>query len=97
MKFKEQKHDSGTRSMLFECPGSDSLHVVYVGGTGHPVWAFNEDMNRPTISPSLLVRWTEFDVPKVCHSFINDGRIQFLSDCTHALANQTVDLPDIVD
>ena len=32
---------------------------------------------------------------KRCHSFVTDGRIQFLSDCTHALAGQTVDLPDI--
>lgn len=30
----------------------------------------------------------------VCHSFVADGRIQFLGDCTHALANQTVDIPD---
>lgn len=29
----------------------------------------------------------------VCHSFVTDGRIQFLGDCTHALAGQTVDLP----
>lgn len=28
----------------------------------------------------------------VCHSFVNDGRIQFLGDCTHALAGQTVPL-----
>lgn len=33
----------------------------------------------------------------VCHSFVTDGRIQFLSDCTHALAGQTVDLPDQPD
>lgn len=32
---------------------------------------------------------------KVCHSFVTDGRIQFLGDCTHALAGQTVDLPDL--
>jgi len=32
--------------------------------------------------------------PSVCHSFVTDGRIQFLGDCTHALAGQTVDLPD---
>lgn len=31
----------------------------------------------------------------VCHSFIRDGRIQFLDDCTHALAGTTVDLPEI--
>ena len=29
-----------------------------------------------------------------CHSFVTDGRIQFLSDSTHALAGQTVELPD---
>jgi len=32
----------------------------------------------------------------VCYSYITDGRIQFLSDCTHELANQTVDLPPII-
>lgn len=31
---------------------------------------------------------------RVCHSFVREGRIQFLNDCTHALAGQTVDLPD---
>lgn len=30
-----------------------------------------------------------------CHSYVKDGRIQFLSDCTHALAGQTVELPEI--
>lgn len=34
-------------------------------------------------------------LPLCCHSFVTDGRIQFLSDCTHALAGQTVDLPDV--
>ena len=36
-------------------------------------------------------------LPSVCHSFIRDGRIQFLGDCTHSLAGQTVDLPDVGD
>lgn len=29
----------------------------------------------------------------VCHSFVKDGQIQFLADCTHSLASQTVPLP----
>ena len=29
----------------------------------------------------------------VCHSFVRGGQIQFLGDCTHALAGQTVPLP----
>lgn len=33
-------------------------------------------------------------VKQVCHSFVTDGRIQFLGDCTHDLAGHTVDLPD---
>jgi hypothetical protein len=30
-----------------------------------------------------------------CHTFVRNGRIEFLGDCTHALAGQTVDLPDL--
>jgi len=38
--------------------------------------------------------------PSYCHSFVGSadgstpGKIQFLGDCTHAMANQLVDLPD---
>jgi hypothetical protein len=43
-------------------------------------------------------RWmTDAELPydrnHVCHSFVTNGRIEFLSDCTHGLAGQTVDLP----
>lgn len=38
--------------------------------------------------------WHQTKIHKVCHSFVIDGRIHFLSDCTHALAGQTIDLPD---
>lgn len=31
----------------------------------------------------------------LCHSYITDGKIQFLSDCTHELVGQTVELPEI--
>ena len=34
-------------------------------------------------------------LPSVCHSFVTDGRIQFLADSNHALAGQTVDLPEV--
>ena len=30
-----------------------------------------------------------------CHTFITDGMVQFLSDCTHELAGQTLPLPDL--
>lgn len=30
----------------------------------------------------------------ICHSFVVSDVIQFLSDCTHSLANQQIQLPD---
>lgn len=30
-----------------------------------------------------------------CHTFIKGGMVQFLPDCTHALAGQTLPLPDL--
>jgi hypothetical protein len=32
--------------------------------------------------------------PTRCHSYVTDGRIQFLGDCTHAMAGQTVEIPE---
>lgn len=32
-----------------------------------------------------------------CHSFVTDGKIWFLDDCTHKLKGQTVDLSPIPD
>lgn len=30
-----------------------------------------------------------------CHTWVNDGRVQFLSDCTHEFAGKTLDLLDV--
>ncbi len=30
-----------------------------------------------------------------CHTFITDGMVQFLGDCTHELAGQTLPLPNL--
>lgn len=30
-----------------------------------------------------------------CHTFVTDGRIQFLPDCSHGLAGQTIAMPDL--
>lgn len=32
-----------------------------------------------------------------CHTFIRGGMVEFLSDCTHGLAGQTLPLPDLPD
>jgi len=84
-------------SALFICPGCMQTHRIPFGKGSGPRWTFNGDVNKPTFSPSLRIRWTygEEGKPGVCHSFITDGQIHFLSDCTHSLAGQTVDLLDV--
>ncbi|WP_419877659.1 DUF6527 family protein [Brevibacillus centrosporus] len=67
---------------VFFCPGCQQLHGLDVR------WNFNGDFKQPTFRPSLHYVGR-------CHSFITDGRIQFLPDCSHDLAGNTVDLPDV--
>ncbi|MCU9947484.1 DUF6527 family protein [Pseudomonas sp. PDM13] len=83
--------------VFFECPGCRMLHGLNVESDGCPRWTWNGDVDRPTFQPSILVRyeWGQQRTEMTCHSFVTDGRIQFLDDCTHALAGQTVDLPEL--
>lgn len=88
--------------LSFWCPGCKCTHMVTSG------WSFNGDYDRPTFSPSVLVRYRHPKgytndnpaplgysgeyVVDVCHSFIRSGQIQFLGDCTHELTGKTVQL-----
>lgn len=80
----------GSDGAMFWCPGCEDIHAVRINGTG--AWGYNGNPDKPTFTPSVLVTYGHVDTRR-CHSFVTDGRIQFLSDCTHALAGQTVDLP----
>ncbi|MCC3156427.1 hypothetical protein LJ737_04215 [Hymenobacter sp. 15J16-1T3B] len=103
----------------FTCPGCKCQHIVYTQSANSygARWSYNGNPERPTFSPSLLIRsghhipghsgrcWCDFnrDNPEnpapasvccgICHSFVRDGYIEFLNDCTHELAGQTVELP----
>ena len=81
------------RQLIFMCPGCGCGHGIRTRGPA-PVWTFNENFERPTIQPSVLAS-VSADAAHRCHSYVTDGKIQFLNDCGHALAGQTVDLPEI--
>lgn len=87
--------DNGTapgRRVHFTCPGCDDFHTVTVEAPNG--WDWNGDLERPTFAPSVLVRYgIVAGEDRRCHSFVRDGRVEFLSDCTHEFAGQTVDLP----
>ncbi len=81
-------------SLWFFCDGCNLPHSLNVGPGQGPRWGYNGNPEAPTFTPSVLSRYRMKDAEVVCHSFVTDGRIQYLSDCTHHLAGQTVDLPD---
>ncbi len=92
-------HGQQYNCLMFVCPGC----IEMVGGSGvhmlpvnskviNPQWEWDGNLIRPTLSPSIL---TGRDSPDVCHSFLKDGIFDFLGDCTHSLAGQKVELPDL--
>jgi len=88
-----------TTGYQFRCPGCGTKHWVRTlpylpNEEGGPVWKFNGDEAAPTFAPSVLCD-PAWGYKHRCHSFVRDGRIQFLGDCTHELAGKTVPLPDI--
>jgi len=105
MKLRTHADGRGT----FNCPGCNMIHTIKVSGAG--AWTYNFNSKAPTIQPSIKVSGVvpltdaEYErviagekhvaVHYVCHSFIRDGQIEFLTDCTHSLAGQTVPLPDL--
>jgi hypothetical protein len=78
--------------LIFVCPGCGNSHDPSLSR-----WAWNGNPDLPTITPSILVLVEPTDPTrpkKVCHSFVTDGKIRFLADCTHRLAGQEVELED---
>lgn len=85
------KGPRGGRIYVFHCPGCQFSHPFEVDAANGAGWTWNGSLDLPTFSPSLLCnQGSDF----VCHSFVRDGKIEFLSDCHHQLAGQIVELPD---
>lgn len=89
---------SGKECVSFWCPGCDHCHTIPVKPRAGHGWGWNESADKPTFTPSVGVNLPSnshhVSTADVCHSFVRDGQIEFLNDCTHALAGQTVPIPD---
>lgn len=85
--------------VLLHLPGPlpNRIIPVQIGGTrsGTGNWSWNGSIDLPTLKPSVLTRGGNWSGEIRCHSWINDGKAQFLSDCSHELAGQTLDLLDV--
>lgn len=98
MKAREVISDCQHHGWIVFCPACECGHIFDAR------WAFNGDQEKPTFTPSMLVHgWPDdpnrlpgYRVQRRCHSYVTNGRIQFLADCEHAMVGQTVDLKDVL-
>lgn len=92
-------HELEPNYVAWHCPGCEGGHGVPV--TGHNSgkgWQWNGSLDSPTLMTSVLVNVGGGNPTQpICHTFIRDGQIQFLPDCTHAFAGKTVDIPEWED
>jgi Family of unknown function (DUF6527) len=49
--------------LLFWCPGCDGAHGVTVGEGLGPRWGYNGNADKPTFTPSILVRSETWEPP----------------------------------
>lgn len=93
-KVKLETHD-GITYCIYDCPCGDKQWIPITGE--EPIWQFNNDVNNPTLSPSIRTTWGPKENPTkhLCHVFMKEGKIQFLTDCTHEYAGQTIELSEI--
>jgi len=88
-----QSHARGSErglTLIHWCPGCKGPHLINVEKPNHlgAVWVWDGNADVPTFNPSI-------NIVGHCHYFIHGGQIQFCGDSKHALANQTVPLPDL--
>jgi hypothetical protein len=93
MKFIVLMDNETEKQYAFHCPGCGFAHSVRVRGP-RPRWTVSgvED-DKPTVKPSIRARTGE----NLCHSFVTDGKIRYLTDSTHFLSGKTVEIPDFDD
>lgn len=86
--------ENDIKTALLYMPGLP-MHVQINLAGPHPVWGWNGSKDKPTFSPSVLTRipWGTERREIVNHVFIRDGRISYLSDCSHEFAGRSMDLP----
>lgn len=83
--------------LAMPCPMSDRVLPVIIKGDrkNTPCWTWNGDTEKPSLKPSILSRIETSKSLEICHSFVTDGKVQFLGDCTHEFASQTLELLDV--
>ncbi len=91
--------------LAFWCEGCKTMHAVntgwaFNGNYDHPTFTPSILIRGGHFAQPNKPCWCTYNVEHpdkptkfeciLCHSFVTDGMIQFLSDCSHHLAGQTI-------
>lgn len=97
----------GNGMATYWCPGCTNAHSISYGGsetwtwdgdTARPTFApsvlvsSHKTLIDPDLKGDALTAPENITDTPQCHSFVRGGRIEYLSDSTHPLAGQTVDM-----
>jgi len=97
------------KAIVLWCPGCEitdedghvhaGLHMLPINGNAkkRPTWKWNGDLVQVTLTPSILTKSNRGVIPFRCHSFLRQGRWEFLNDCTHPLKGRTVPMVPLPD
>lgn len=96
-KGREMCDPKNATHVIINLPGPTGLLAlpIMLKGTrdGTGCWTWNGSTDAPTLRPSVLNQRQGHR----CHTWINDGKAQFLEDTSHEYAGKTLDLLEVPD
>lgn len=106
----ENMYGEGRGGWMFHCPACNCSHGpadtwTFNGNVEKPTfrpsilvkWFKYDDLDKIIGPDGKIIVGENGKVAgkdMICHSFVTDGKIEYLNDSTHALAGQTIDLPE---
>lgn len=103
-KLRNALDGNGGRMLFWYCYGCDEAHAVTLdypmSGPNTGPWRWDGNVEAPTFAPSVNVRPAGRDPQRPqdrgrCHQVITSGMVSFCADTQHALAGQTIPMPDL--
>lgn len=90
---------------LFDCPACGHSHFYLTtasdkyraefrmsSGRDVPIWNFNNNLDKPTFTPSLSNKFCGCTGNIYCHLYITNGKITYCGDSDHPMAGKTVEM-----
>lgn len=78
-----------TNGLMHWCPACEEMHPL------PDSWSFDGNLESPTFTPSFKHGPTNAGSNNICHYVLTAGVLNYCGDCTHAMAGQSIPLPEL--